>query len=337
MSDVFTKTTIKNFTGYRTALRNGKLFCFFDAAGYEGVYDDLKSSGLEFRSLFAGPDEMGLKSEAPYIVKVARANFGAWKKIVQKAPNKNVGYVMVSQIDDHDIDEYRRHWRKWLSVQLGDEGKMALFRFYDPRIMAAFVGTLGVAAAVAFWGQSEEIIAPSEQDIQAITLKHQSSAAEYAPKVASGLHVVNGAEYSAMSAVAEGEFRKHAVDYLRYVWWEKAHDKTNDELNDILTQAIEFSQQFDERPPVAIVTVAIVYLTNSRLFKTDWIMNAITNDPQGRGWWNALASHSRHGMYGKGRNLWDFRMFQYSDPNWPEAWIKIRNADKDYIEMQAEK
>jgi hypothetical protein len=108
-------------------------FALLDAARDPGVLAFIAEYGLQSRCLYAGHDQE-LLDYAPYIVSLSPDQITA---LVARAWGDSWGVFLKS---DADIPTLRRHFRKFLMVEL-ETGEEVYFRFYDPRVLRVFLPT----------------------------------------------------------------------------------------------------------------------------------------------------------------------------------------------------
>ena len=98
------------------------------------IASNLERSGGNAVCLFAGALNERLRRRAPYLLPLPSesAFAGFW---FEHGWGDAWGILLWS---DRTLDELRRHLRQFLRVQLPD-GRFALFRFYDPRILPTYL------------------------------------------------------------------------------------------------------------------------------------------------------------------------------------------------------
>jgi len=130
----------------RSILPTKTVYCILDACGEIRIPAKVKDLGPERAvSLYRGKAELEHWAIAPYLVQVDEeildwivANF--WKK--------PWGIFAVSPVP---LAELRTHFRKFLTV-LNPQGEKMYFRFYDPRVLPAFLETCVEQEVHAFFG-----------------------------------------------------------------------------------------------------------------------------------------------------------------------------------------
>lgn len=112
------------------------VFALVDGARDDRIYRAVYDSQLEYECLFAGELSYDLTLAAPYLVRLdARAPFTRW--LVEEGWGRSFGVFAWSRADTETL---RRHFRRLLQVR--DElGKKLFFRYYDPRVLRAYLPT----------------------------------------------------------------------------------------------------------------------------------------------------------------------------------------------------
>jgi hypothetical protein len=111
------------------------LFGLIDTARDPQLYP-LVTASPEHACLFGGPLKSPLERNSPYIVGLSpdTALFAAWR---DHGWGQSWGIYCRSQLPMADV---RRHLRQFLQAQLLD-GRVVLFRFYDPRVWRTYLPT----------------------------------------------------------------------------------------------------------------------------------------------------------------------------------------------------
>lgn len=108
--------------------------------------------GCEVVSLFQGRAGAELKRVAPHLVRLSYTQpmMVAWGVLW----GQSMAVLLRSQAG---LNEVRAHLRRFLMVQ-DENGKLLYFRFYDPRILRAFLPACMQAEAASFFGPVDEFI-----------------------------------------------------------------------------------------------------------------------------------------------------------------------------------
>jgi hypothetical protein len=124
---------------------DGELYGVLDAARDEQVLPFLYASGARFQSLYEGLRGEELALVAPYLASLPPDD-PALTELVERSWGASWGVFLRAPVDLRDL---RRHLRRLLRVEL--EGERVLFRFYDPRVLRAYLPTCtGDEAAQVF-------------------------------------------------------------------------------------------------------------------------------------------------------------------------------------------
>lgn len=115
---------------------NATLFAVMDAARDPRVLELLHESVDAHQSLYEGAPGEAMAEYAPYLVELPRGSrlLGA---LVREGWGKRWGIFIAS---DLPFKEVRRHLRRFLMVHDVESAERMYFRFYDPRVLAAFLG-----------------------------------------------------------------------------------------------------------------------------------------------------------------------------------------------------
>ena len=122
------------------------LYALVDAAQFMDLVDRLENLQVQFRSLYEGPEGEQLEDVAPFLVSLGVRD--SRSRFFESQWPKNAGIFFVSSAS---FDEVRRHLRHFLKVKTwaGDD---LFFRFYDPRVLQAFLPTCSAEQLKDFFG-----------------------------------------------------------------------------------------------------------------------------------------------------------------------------------------
>ncbi len=116
--------------------RAPSVFMLLDAARDERVLPLLRRSRLDYRCLFLGELAPELARVAPYLVHLGRRSL-ATREILRLGWGQSWGVFLHS---DRILQDLRRHFRRFLQVK-DESGKRFFFRYYDPRVLRAYLPT----------------------------------------------------------------------------------------------------------------------------------------------------------------------------------------------------
>jgi|HubBroStandDraft_6_1064221.scaffolds.fasta_scaffold306812_3 pSer/pThr/pTyr-binding forkhead associated (FHA) protein len=117
------------------APRVGRLHAILDTARDARVAELLAESVDESRSLYEGAEDEVLADVAPQLV-AFRAGSALLERLVRAGWGRSFGVFVES---DASFKALRRHLRRFLMVDEADTGRRMYFRFYDPRVLRAFL------------------------------------------------------------------------------------------------------------------------------------------------------------------------------------------------------
>lgn len=110
-----------------------------------------------FDSLYLGASELSLSVVAPYLFSFQpKTEFVNW--FMQNGWGNSWGVLMHAQ---EDMKSLRKHFRKFLMVKT-ENGEELYFRFYDPRVLNAFLPTCDKDQLQEFFGPVEFYICEDE-------------------------------------------------------------------------------------------------------------------------------------------------------------------------------
>lgn len=111
------------------------VWAILDCARDPKIYLALLESKLEFRCLYSGKLPRALEMVAPHLVELSPKNrlIGRW---LDEGWGQSWGVLL--KIDD--AANLRHHLRKFLKVE-DEDGRRLLFRYYDPRVLRAYLPT----------------------------------------------------------------------------------------------------------------------------------------------------------------------------------------------------
>ena len=140
----------------------GQLFAVLDSCDAEWVPTFVDGMGEEHAgSLYRGDPEETFWAVAPYLVSVDQAVL-RWITEFAALQDDAWGILLVADVS---LPELRRHLRSFLRV-LAPDGEPMYFRFYDPRLLPAFLATCTSDELARFFGPVSAFIVPAEDDPQ---------------------------------------------------------------------------------------------------------------------------------------------------------------------------
>jgi pSer/pThr/pTyr-binding forkhead associated (FHA) protein len=111
------------------------LFAILDAARDDRILELLRQSVEPHQSLFEGIQGEPLATVAPYIVGPFRKDSKLLHRLVTEGWGRRWGIYLTSR---EPFKEVRRHFRRFLMVEMEEAGEPIYFRFYDPWVLRVF-------------------------------------------------------------------------------------------------------------------------------------------------------------------------------------------------------
>jgi RHS repeat-associated protein len=137
--------------------RNEQLFAIVDGAQGEVVLQKLSTSGVRYVSLYKGENYEKLFSVSPILVECpGSGQFLRW--LTTDVWGKGFAVFLTSRVS---LDELATHFRRLLTV-VTTAGEKLLFRFYDPRVLSAYLPTCDAAEIAHFYGRTETFLTEYE-------------------------------------------------------------------------------------------------------------------------------------------------------------------------------
>lgn len=141
------------------ALLGGRpqLFALLDAARDRGVTAALKRGGERYASLFSGEHGGPLATHAPYLVELPPGS-RLTGTLVTEAWGRSWGIFFTSDAPFEEVVASLQH----LLFVHDDEGRQLYFRFYDPRVLRAFLPLTTVTQARLLFDVARTFIMEAE-------------------------------------------------------------------------------------------------------------------------------------------------------------------------------
>jgi hypothetical protein len=121
---------------FDTVHQGQSLYAILDAARTFDIPFRLRSAKVEHDCLYRGRNAEVLWHVAPYLVRCEQeAEFGRW--MIEEGWGESWGIYLTSTVGLEGLCE---HFRQFLLVNTDDDREL-YFRFYDPRVLRAFLPT----------------------------------------------------------------------------------------------------------------------------------------------------------------------------------------------------
>jgi hypothetical protein len=151
------------------------VYAMLDAARGREVYDAILSCGMRYECLYDGKLSDALAEVAPYLVRL-RAGHPFTDELLDDGWGKSWGCLVSTPLP---IRELRSHLRRFLRVQTED-GKTLLFRFYDPRVLRAYLPTCTSEEIETFMGPVTRYMMEDTGGSSALTFEKRNASLSFA-------------------------------------------------------------------------------------------------------------------------------------------------------------
>ena len=139
--------SLKNLVAAEIFVDGANTFAVLDGASVPGLLEKLEQWQPEFVCLYRGELKPDLAEVAPYLVQLEPGTeITEW--ILSKGWGNHWGIFAIAEAD---LQAMRQHLRRFLTVY-DEKGKPLLFRFYDPRVMRAYLPTCNAEELAAIFG-----------------------------------------------------------------------------------------------------------------------------------------------------------------------------------------
>lgn len=123
------ESTLRALAELRALAAREPLYALLDAARDERILPLLRESVEPHRSLYEGVDGDALEDVAPYLAGPMQADSMLLDSLVTLGWGKRWGVYVTSPAS---MKALRRHFRRFLMVEVAETGEKLYFRFYDP-------------------------------------------------------------------------------------------------------------------------------------------------------------------------------------------------------------
>ena len=144
----------------------GNVFVILDGAAINGFLEKLYQWRPRHVCLFRGKLTPDMAEVAPYLVRLEENHpFSEW--VIKNASGRHWGVFFSSMFDERKL---RRKFRNMLDASLPD-GRTVLFRYYDPRILNAYLPSCEESELTLMFDRVENYFV--EDDEQGTLRRHE--------------------------------------------------------------------------------------------------------------------------------------------------------------------
>ena len=145
------------------------VFAIVDGARDDRIYAAVEGTFLPKDCLYAGDLPRQLKMTAPYLIQLERED-----RFTRYLINTGWGGSWGSFLrTDTGIKQLRRHLREFLRVR-DEAGRRLIFRYYDPRVLRAYLPTCWPAELDTFFGPISAFITEGEAPGEILEFRNES-------------------------------------------------------------------------------------------------------------------------------------------------------------------
>ena len=143
------------------SLAGEQVYAIVDGARDPRIEPMIRGTGLEHLCLFAGPLTAALRAAAPYVVRLSPAA-PLTRRLFESGWHDH-WCVLARTAPDVTLQQLHRHLRTLLRVR-DESGRKLMFRFYDPRVLRAYLPSCTAGEARAVFGPIAEFACACEDD-----------------------------------------------------------------------------------------------------------------------------------------------------------------------------
>jgi len=135
-----------------------RAFAILDAARDEAIYPAILRADCEWCCLYRGDAATTMAEVAPYLVELnPESRFTPW--LFEHAWGNSWGVFLNAPVK---MEILQRHFRRFLMVKLPD-GRNVYFRFYDPRVLRAYLPTCTPEELLTIFGPIDRFLVENEK------------------------------------------------------------------------------------------------------------------------------------------------------------------------------
>lgn len=146
------------------------VFALVDAARDEKIFGAVDATYQPKECLYAGDLPWQLQMTAPYLVELARDERFT-RFFIENGWGNSWGLFLRTETG---FKQLRRHLRQFLRVRTED-GKRLIFRYYDPRILRAYLPTCRPGELETFFGPVSAFLAESEDPAHLVEFRRDAN------------------------------------------------------------------------------------------------------------------------------------------------------------------
>lgn len=158
---------------------NMGLYALIDTARDRRIMPFLEDSGCEYQILYGKELASTMDGRGPYLIPLHQDS-SFLERLITAGWGNSWGIYLAGPTE---LQAIRRHLRRLFSVKLGD-GRQALFRFYDPRVLRDYLPSCTNDELSQFFGPIGAIYLESERGQELLRLSYDRAAENENPQSA---------------------------------------------------------------------------------------------------------------------------------------------------------
>jgi hypothetical protein len=144
------------------------VFAIVDGARDERIYAAVKGTFLPKDCLYSGDIPWQLQLTAPYLVQLEREDRFT-RYLIDSGWGSSWATFLLTETG---IKQLRRHLREFLRVR-DESGRRLIFRYYDPRVLRAYLPTCSPAELNTFFGPVTAFITEGENPGEILEFRNE--------------------------------------------------------------------------------------------------------------------------------------------------------------------
>lgn len=158
---------------------NMRLYAVIDTARDRRIFSLIEESGCEYETIYGKGLASTMDGRGPYLIPLHQGT-SFLERLITAGWGNSWGIYLAGPTE---LQVIRRHLRRLFSVKLGD-GRQALFRFYDPRVLRDYLPSCTDDELSQFFGPIGAIYLESEKGRELLRLSYDRAAENENPQSA---------------------------------------------------------------------------------------------------------------------------------------------------------
>jgi hypothetical protein len=204
-----------------------QVYALLDGARDDAIAPAIWLSNLPYTCLYAGTLSRALSLAAPYLVQLApESQF--FNTLVNEGWGQAWGIFVVAQ-PDVTLKALRKHFRTLLRVQ-DEQGRILVFRFYDPRVLRVYMPTCDPFETMQVLGPVHVLACESAHcdALLQFKLARASLGSEWHRDARGGLMQITRSQLDAMVLSARDQGNARIAAYIRHRFPQAVDDRSLD-------------------------------------------------------------------------------------------------------------